>query len=356
MLHYNFGGNHPLKPERLARTIQLLSSLKSVKIVDPGKGNRDDVLRIHDREYVDAVELISSGYYTPEGFQDRGGFGSVDNPPFLGMYEASLAYVAGVCAAARDIKAGDKRAFCLAGGLHHALRNKAAGFCVFNDAAIAIHILQERFNRIAYVDIDVHHGDGVQWIWYNDPTVLTCSIHEDGKSLFPGSGAIEESGQEYSCVNVPLEAKTTGDVWLWAFERTVMSALDRFSPQAIVLQMGADLHHLDPLGHIKGVAQEWLNAVQLVHQLDIPILAIGGGGYNLQTVPRMWASAYLTLTDQEVPERLPEDLANQWGCSTFMDTELPEPRGSGWVHAEIVVERVTDEVISKMPLRNVGKV
>lgn len=345
MLRYDFGTKHPLKPERLHRTARLIERFDFVNVVDPGLGAREDVLRVHDPGYVDAVELMSSGFFAPDGFRNKGGFGSVDNPPFIGMYEASLAYVGGVVAAANDILGGAHRAFSLSGGLHHAMRAKASGFCIFNDAAIALHILKQRFQRVAYVDIDVHHGDGVQQIWYDDPSVLTCSIHEDGRTLFPGTGTLDETGAEFSALNVPLEAKTTGDVWLWAFANTILPALETFKPQAIVLQLGTDTHFLDPLGHIRCTAQEWLGAVEAIHELDVPVLAVGGGGYNLQTVPRMWTAACLTLCGRRVPCRLPEDLAEEWGTPFFFDEQLPEPRGSGWFRAEETVDLLLRKVI-----------
>jgi len=333
----------------LKRAVRLIERFEFVNVVDPGPGSRDDVLRVHDEAYVDAVELISSGFFTPEGFLNKGGFGSLDNPPFIGMYEASLAYVAGAVAAAKDIAQGAHRSFSMSGGLHHAMREKASGFCIFNDAAIAIHILHERFDRVAYIDIDVHHGDGVQWIWYSDPSVLTCSIHEDGKTLFPGTGGIEETGADYSSINVPLEAKTTGDVWLWAFNNTILPAIEAFAPQAIVLQLGTDIHYLDRLGHLKATAQEWLEALAAIHELDLPVLALGGGGYNITTVPRMWAAACLTLCGHAVPCNVPNDLAIAWDMPLFFDEILPEPRGSGWFHAEETVDAILRNVIPRIP-------
>lgn len=349
MTAYDFGPGHPLQPERLARTVRLLRALGLAEPLDPGAGRPSDVLRVHDAAYVDAVELLSSGFFTPSGFRDQAGFGSRDNPPFAGMWEAALAYVAGTVAAARDVAAGADRAYNLSGGLHHALRTKASGFCVFNDPAIAVHILLERFPRVAYVDVDVHHGDGVQWIWYDDPRVLTCSIHEDGRTLFPGCGAIEETGAQFTSLNVPLEAKTSGDVWLWAFEQTVLPALERFRPDAIVLQMGSDPHYLDRLGHLRVTAQAWLGSIRRIHSLGLPVVAVGGGGYNLSTVPRMWAAATLVLEGLEPPVELPPDLAAEWDVPTFFDVaDLPEP-GAGKAAAEAVVARVRSDVLPNVP-------
>jgi acetoin utilization protein AcuC len=199
------------------------------------------------------------------------------------------------------------------------MRDRAAGFCIFNDVAIACSILRDQFSRIAYIDIDVHHGDGVQAIFYDDPTVLTCSIHESGRTLFPGSGFIKETGAERSALNVPLLAKTPGDIWLDAFRRTVIPAVKNFDPGAIVLQLGTDPHYRDPLGHLQVRQQEWLAAVQAVHALGLPIVAAGGGGYEMTTVPRMWVSAILTLAGEEVPSMVPEELQEELGVTTFTD-------------------------------------
>jgi acetoin utilization protein AcuC len=308
-------------------------------------------LRVHDRNYVSAVELLSSGHFTPGGFSDGAGFGTVDTPAFPGMHEASLAYVAGTVAAAKAVCGGANRAFSLSGGLHHALRAKASGFCIYNDPAIGLDVLLERFDRVAYIDIDVHHGDGVQWLWYDDPRVLTCSIHEDGRTLFPRTGAVEETGTWFTSLNVPVEAKTSGDVWLWAFEQTVLPAMERFQPQALLLQMGADPHYLDRLGHLRVTAADWLAAVRRVHELDLPTVAVGGGGYNLGTVPRMWAAAVLTLRGFHVPDAIPASLAEEWQTSTFFDTcDLPE-RGAGRAHAEAVVDRVRRAVLANLAWR-----
>jgi acetoin utilization protein AcuC len=217
------------------------------------------------------------------------------------------------------------------------MRSKASGFCIFDDPAIACHILLERFDRVAYVDIDVHHGDGVQWIYYEEPRVLTCSIHEEGGTLFPGTGFVEETGAEFSSLNVPVLAYTTGDVWLDAFERGILPGLERFQPQAIVLQLGTDTHRDDPLGHVKSDVQSWVTAVRRVMEFKVPIVAVGGGGYNLTTVPRMWAAACLTLGGVEFEDRIPPDLAEAWGMPTFFDPE-PEAQGIGREYAEGVVD------------------
>jgi acetoin utilization protein AcuC len=327
ILNYNFGPQHPLKPERLRRAIELLGRF-GVETIDPGQGKVEDLLRVHSAEY---IEDVRSGGSEPFGF------GRGDNPAFPGMWDASLAYVAATVKAAESVRDGAPLAFGIGGGLHHAMRSKASGFCIFDDPAIACHILLERFDRVAYVDIDVHHGDGVQWIYYEEPRVLTCSIHEEGRTLFPGTGFVEETGAEFSSLNVPVMAYTTGDVWLDAFERGILPGLERFQPQAIVLQLGTDTHRDDPLGHVKSDVQSWVTAVRRVMEFKVPIVAVGGGGYNLTTVPRMWAAACLTLGGVEFEDRIPPDLAEAWGMPTFFDPE-PEAQGIGREYAEGVVD------------------
>jgi acetoin utilization protein AcuC len=270
------------------------------------------------------------------------GFGTTDNPVFAGMFEASLAYLAGTVRAAEAVRDGAPLAFGIAGGLHHAQRSRASGFCVFNDPAVACAILREKFERVAYVDIDLHHGDGVQALFFDDPTVLTCSIHETGKRLYPGTGFVEERGAGDSSVNVPLEPFTTGDTWLWAFENGILPALRRFQPQAIVLQMGTDPHFLDPLGHLQVAAQEWLRAVEHIKALGQPLIAVGGGGYELSCVPRMWAAAVMTLSGIEFEERIPASIPSEWGMQTFADRDLPQPRSQGRAEAEAAIDQLAN--------------
>lgn len=341
MLGYDFGPRHPLRPERLRRAVELIQAVSDIEVTDPGTGEVADVLRVHDSSFVDYVRTNpGSGDY---------GFGPGDNPSFEGMFEASMAYVAGTAAAARAVVGGAPLAFGLAGGLHHAHRARASGFCIFDDPAIALHILREKYERVAYVDIDLHHGDGVQGLFFDDPTVLTCSIHESGRTLFPGTGFVHETGSAFTSVNVPLAAGTTGEVWLDAFRHGILTALERFEPQAVVLQMGTDAHFADPLGHLNVAAQEWLEALREIRSFGRPIVAVGGGGYNPTTVPRMWASAVLTLAGLEVPVEIPESLQQDLGARFFLDQALPSPRNQGREAAEATLTELRTTVLEHIP-------
>jgi acetoin utilization protein AcuC len=307
-----------------------------VEMLDPGLATVEDLLLVHSQEYIDAVKAFSEEK-EPEGFW---GFGSLDNPAFPGIYEASLAYTGGSAAAARAVSEGAPLAFNIAGGLHHARRDQASGFCTFNDCAVACAILRQSFQRVAYIDIDVHHGDGVQWIFYEDPSVLTCSIHQDGRTIYPGTGGVEETGKNFSAVNVPMWPRTTGDVWLNAFQRAILPAVKRFAPEAIVLQMGTDAHFNDRLGGLCVTTQEWLQAVRLVKDLGIPIVALGGGGYTLSNVPRMWTMACLTLGDVPFADTLPGELAPEMEALTYSDQSLPLPRQQGAREAEEALQEL----------------
>ena len=342
---YDFGPRHPLRPVRLALTLRVLAHC-GIEPEMPPPCSKEELLLVHDGEYVDAIEALDGVELDARDREQmqrlRGlGLAGPDTTAFPGIWKASLAYCAGTVAAARAVLGGASVAFGIAGGLHHARREMASGFCVFNDAAIAARLLLERFSRVAYVDIDLHHGDGVQWLLYDEPRVLTCSIHESGETLFPGTGFLDEvggAGARFTSLNVPLAAGTTGDVWFEAFRRGVLPAIRRFRAEAIVLQMGADPHFRDPLGHLRCTAREWLQAVAAVKALGLPIVALGGGGYDLQAVPRMWSAGVLTLLGRDLPADLPSGIVLQWENPTLLDEDMPEPRASGAARARAVID------------------
>ncbi|MBS1713738.1 MAG: acetoin utilization protein AcuC [Armatimonadetes bacterium] len=357
---YDFGPQHPLRPERLSRTMALLRHVApGLEVHVPPPATRADALRVHSEAYVEAVEALGADPKARGGAAY--GFGPGDNPPFTGMYEAALHYSAAAAEGARRVADGLPLACAITGGLHHARREEASGFCIFNDPAIACSILRDRFDRVAYVDIDLHHGDGVQWIFYDDPSVLTYSVHESGRTLYPGTGFVRESGAGQTKVNVPLAAGTSGDVWADAVARTLPAALEAFLPQAVVFQTGADPHVLDPLGHLEVLAQDWLDVVRLVKSFGLPTVMVGGGGYERTTVPRMWTAAVLTMSGIDFDDRLggPDDvlddgtgrtyrLADLAPACRFSDDVQTVDRGQGRSHAEAVVQDVLASVISRM--------
>jgi len=329
---YQFAEWHPLKPMRLRLTLELMEAYglfqTALCLKEPSLSEEQataEILRVHTPRYVDIVKAISAGEPIME--MERWGFSPLgDNPPFVGMWEAALAYVRSTIEAAYAVRDGEPLAFSIGGGLHHALPDRASGFCVFNDPAIAITILRERFQRVAYLDIDLHHGDGVQQIFYRDPTILTVSIHEGGRWLFPGTGFVDELGEGEAwgtSINIPLAPETDDNIWWWAFQQVVPRMFERFQPDALVLQMGADPHYLDPLGHLNLTAQGWLRAVEWARSLGLPTVALGGGGYNLTTVPRMWTLAVATLVGVELPDETPAHFRWHERIPTLTDHEKP---------------------------------
>lgn len=296
---YDFGPSHPMDPVRLALTMGLVRAfgLDRELEVRAGRPAGESTLRlVHREDYVAAVREVSADPGVADGSY---GLGTMDDPAFHGMHEASALIAGQSVAAAEAIWRGDaEHAVNFAGGLHHAMPGGAAGFCVYNDAALAIaRLLELGAERVAYVDVDVHHGDGVQAAFWDDPRVLTVSLHEHPRTLFPQTGWPEETGgpaAEGSAVNIALPAGTGDEGWLRAFHSVVPELLEDFRPQVLVTQHGADTHFEDPLAHL-AVSLDAQRAVQeACHELahswaDGRWLALGGGGYAVvDVVPRSW--------------------------------------------------------------------
>ena len=296
LIGYDFGRGHPLAPVRVELTMALAREFgvldaPGVALAVPEPATLSQLELIHDRDYIDAVRLAEPNPYF--------GLGTPDNPVFPGMHEASALVAGATLAAARAVWTGAaEHGVNVAGGLHHAMRHQASGFCVYNDPAIAISwLLGAGAERIAYVDIDVHHGDGVQAAFYDDPRVLTISLHEHPMTLFPGTGLPREAGgpgADGAAVNVALPAGTGDAGWLRAFDAVVPPLLRAFHPDILVTQHGCDSHRLDPLAHLELSIDAQRVAHRRLHQLahecaDGRWLLTGGGGYELiQVVPRTW--------------------------------------------------------------------
>lgn len=300
MTAYDFGPHHPMAPVRIELTMRLARALGVLPdmVTQVQTPPADDGLLdlVHHPDYVAAVRRVSDD---PERDALRFGLGSDDNPTFAGMHEASARVVAATVEAARRVHAGEQlHAASVCGGLHHSMPGMASGFCVYNDVAVAIAwLLEQGVERVAYVDVDVHHGDGVQHIFYEDPRVLTVSIHETPQTLFPGTGAptdVGGAGAPGSALNVALPPGTEDAGWLRAFHATVPAALRAFGPQVLVTQHGCDGHMSDPLAHlmlsIDGQRASYLALHDLAHELcSGRWLATGGGGYSVaDVVPRAW--------------------------------------------------------------------
>ena len=314
---YDFGPGHPLAPVRVELTIALARQFgvlgrPEVRLLVPASAQMAELELAHDADYIDAVRQA--------GLDGRGngryGLGTSDNPVFAGMHEASALVAGATLAAARAIWRGETgHAANIAGGLHHAMRRSASGFCVYNDPAIAIKwMLAEGAERIAYVDLDVHHGDGVQAAFYDDPRVMTISLHEHPATLFPGTGLASEigsgDGRGYA-VNLPLPAGTGDAGWLRAFDAVVPPLLRAFAPEVIVSQHGCDSHRLDPLANLELSVDAQRRAQLMMHDLAHEItggkwLLTGGGGYELvQVVPRSWTHLLAVASGEPIDPCLP---------------------------------------------------
>ena len=324
MSRYQLHDAHPFKPIRLELTRSLLREsglLAETQEIAVEPLAEEALLRVHDRAYVDAVKASSAGSSPPDAYSY--GLGTGDNPIFPGMHEAVL----GVCAAtvtAVELVASGRclRAANFGGGLHHALHDRASGFCIYNDLALAIdHAVTDHDLRVAYVDVDAHHGDGVQWLFYEHPRVMTISLHESGQYLFPGTGYTYEVGRGDGrglSVNVPLEPFTEDESFLDAFELVVPRALQVFRPDLIVLQAGADMHRYDPLADLALSLTAMRHSYQRVKELADQLcggrlVVTGGGGYDpYRTVPRAWSQLWSCLVGQPLPDPLPESWRQRW--------------------------------------------
>jgi len=312
-LAYDFG-DHPLNPMRLDLTIRLareLGVLDEVAIVVPQPADEAQLLTVHDADYLDAVRRASTDP-TFDGY----GLGTTDDPVFPGMFEASALVAGGSALAARTLWDGEvEHAVNIAGGLHHAMRDHASGFCVFNDVALGIRtLLSSGAQRIAYVDVDVHHGDGVQAAFYDDPRVLTISLHQDPRTLFPGTGLPSEIGRgeaEGTSINVALPPGTDDSGWLRAFRAVVPGAVRAFHPDVLVTQCGCDTHRDDPLANLELTVDGQRTAIGELHTLAHEVaggrwLALGGGGYGLvRCVPRTWTHLIAEASGRPVDPETP---------------------------------------------------
>ena len=300
LTRYDFGAGHPFDPVRIRLTMELARELgvfksPAVTMVEPSPATDLEIETVHDPEYVAVVRQVSRTLVPAVAF----GLGTDDDPVFEGMHEAAALVVGATLAAARSVWSGaTTHAVNIGGGHHHAMRANASGFCIYNDLAVAIKwLLSAGAERVAYVDFDVHHGDGVQAAFYDDPRVLTISLHESPATLFPGTGRPDEIGSgdgEGYAVNVALPAGTEDAAWLRAIDAVVLPLVRAFRPTVLVTQHGCDSHRLDPLAHlalsVDGQRQAQLLMHELAHELcDGRWIATGGGGYALvQVVPRTW--------------------------------------------------------------------
>jgi acetoin utilization protein AcuC len=319
-LRYRFHEHHPFNQHRLVVTSDLLESLGALSkncIVSPKPASHEDLARVHQEAYIHSVEALSLSSPNEEALNEGEHFGllSEETPYFPGMHQASAMLAGGTLEAALRVMQGEcQHALHLGGGLHHALAGKAAGFCIYNDASIAIAAVRDSTGaRVLYVDTDVHHGDGVQWSFYTDPDVCTLSIHETGKYLYPGTGFVQERGEGEgfgNSINVPMEPYTEDESWLECFREALERTAASFKPDLIISQHGCDAHAFDPLSHIHCSMDIYLEMPRLIHQTahrhcSGRWVALGGGGYDIwRVVPRAWSLLWLEMNDHPLTEAL----------------------------------------------------
>jgi acetoin utilization protein AcuC len=316
---YDHGPAHPLRPQRVLFTWDLIDACglleaPGVETLTCRSAQDEELALVHGREYIDATRRAGHG---EDGDWWRFGYGPGDNPIFPGMHEAGALVAGASLIAAEAVHAGRvAHAFNAAGGLHHAMPTKASGFCVYDDPAIAIAwLLAQGVHPIAYVDVDVHHGDGVQAIFYDEPRVLTISLHESGEFLFPGTGFVTERGAaagEGTKVNVPLPPNVGDEGWLAAFRAVVPPIVRAFRPAVLVTQLGCDTHVTDPLAHLRLTTRAYRETAAELHALAHEVtdgrwIATGGGGYQwASVVPRAWTTYFAEMCGVDLPDHLPE--------------------------------------------------
>ena len=356
LARHQLRSDHPMRPVRLQYTHELLQAygafdLAASAMTPPREATEEELRWLHGGEYISAVRSFSLGLsgHDPRRYNFSAGG---DNPTYPGMYDAAVLSTGASLAAAEMVADGKvDAAFSISGGLHHAAPHHASGFCVFNDPALAIHYLLRRGRRVAYVDIDAHHGDGVQEAFYEDDRVLTISVHESGQYLFPGTGFVRElgtgRGAGYS-VNLPLYPYTGDEVYLEAFQQVVPPLLRAFAPDVLVTQLGIDSYHTDPLTHLQMTTRGFVEAVSTFSQMGIPWLALGGGGYDVMAVARAWTLAYGVMLEVEWPDAIPDSFARKYGVTTLRDSTTPDaPQNvvrDGRRHAEETVAEVKETV------------
>lgn len=334
MMQYFFGDYHPMHPSRLDATARLaqdlgLFDLPQVTVQAPEVVGEDVLLTAHDASYVDAVKRISAD---PSLKIPGTGLDGEDTPGFAGIHEASARLAGGSLQAAAAVLEGSAlHAVNFGGGMHHAHRDHASGFCVYNDCAVGIqYLLDHGCERVAYIDVDAHHGDGTQSIFWDDPRVMTLSLHETGMSLFPGTGFANETGPEGkaagTAVNVALPTTVGDAAWLRAFHAVVPPLVRAFDPQIIVSQHGCDSHYRDDMTHMRLSVDAQREAALSIADLASEVcedrwIATGGGGYNaLNAVPRSWAhligiaAGHLVEPSQPTPESWRRYLEEKYGA------------------------------------------
>jgi len=337
---YMFHQEHPFNQQRVLLTYDLLKTINAFDdgdIVTPRLASEEELSLVHTDDYIQAVKLAGAGKLPAEEGESYG-LGTEDTPVFAGMHEAASLLVGGTLTAADWVMSGQAlHAANLGGGLHHGFRGRASGFCIYNDSAVAIQYIQKKYSaRVLYIDTDAHHGDGVQFTFYDNPDVCTLSIHETGRYLFPGTGQIQEkgSGKGYGySFNIPLDAFTEDDSFLEAYRTAASEVAAYFEPDVIISQNGADAHYYDPLTHLSATINIYEEIPRLAHTLAHQYcggkwIAVGGGGYDIwRVVPRAWARIWLEMKGINPGHEIPQEWIAKWQkqCPVALPSSWSDP-------------------------------
>ena len=303
---FKFSPEHPFKPLRVEKVYEMCEERgllynPSAAVIKINEGNEENLEIFHTGDYIDVLKRADGGGEVDIDMLYHG-VGTMENPIFRGLYQFCLLSVSATLKAVEMVTNGFESAFNPCGGFHHAHSDRAGGFCYGNDAVIGIKRLRELGRRVAYVDIDAHHGDGVQDAFYGDPEVLTVSIHESGKTLFPWGGFENEigrgKGRGYN-INIPMEPDTDDEIFTFLFNNIIMDSVKRFDPDVIVGQFGTDTFATDPLTHLRMTNNGYIESIKLIHKSFPKIVALGGGGYNMKNVVNGWTLLWAELTGLE---------------------------------------------------------
>lgn len=328
---YDYGASHPLRIERLQLTYDLckaydLFQIEGTEVIETIAASESDILRFHSPDYVEALKRASHGEIDHEFAY---GLGPGDNPVFPGLWEWSQLHTGASLQCAQLVSEGEIRiAFNIAGGLHHAGASQASGFCYVNDPVLAIYHFVDKGKRVMYLDIDAHHGDGVQWAFYDDPSVLTVSFHQDGRTLFPGTGGLNETGRGngvgYS-VNVPMLPGTDDYVFWQGFRSVVPRLMEVFKPDVIVSQLGVDTFRDDPLAALELTTHGLCNVIAYLKEHAPAWVALGGGGYNASNVARAWTLAWAIMNGAHLSDELPKKMEGHLAVGSPQGGKLRDP-------------------------------
>lgn len=357
-LKFDYGDSHPLRISRLKLAYELIKAyglltLPNTSLIESRDATDDELCLFHSEKYIEFLKIANMGKSTWAAYGYGLGYG--DNPVFKGLLDWSRLLTGSSLQATDMVERGDADiAFNISGGLHHAAKSKASGFCYVNDPVIAIKYLLKKGKRVAYIDIDAHHGDGVQDAFYDSDRVLTISIHETGRILFPGTGNETEigfgEGEGYS-INVPMPPYSDDEIFLYAFNEIVPSAIDKFKPDIIVTQLGVDSFRSDPLAHLNITTNGFCEALAKIKVMSKKWVALGGGGYDVDNVARGWTLAWAIMNGMELPDQIPPDFLEKYSKEGFFAVKLRDEKylekGNAKDNMKAAVSKVIDFLSSK---------